>query len=419
MRKIQKTICREELKSRIPALFAYIEENDAGEFKLHTATDSLQGCYGKIVENITLPKGFALSIKEGEDTKSLLKDEETYSYRTLMNYYYEYKDYDFTDEDNSTFIDFIVRAIGKVKIDTENKYKDCDMVPDYIYLANARRLFHQYSKMKMMYDYYTGGDDEFGINILEKDACCLCSKYRRMGGTEMYNELNDTLIPMAESIAKEYRSYVAEEEADGEKTARWDLCNTSEDLNIKLYNRCSIHIPLNFTQSINDIGYLSCYLNEWVGGDVHKEGELYTYNGSTYICNEEIDVYDDKTMSFVFDDKTHFTKINEADTSLTYCHLTGGKFAFYNEDGSEINKSEYPLDGFSDSKLKSLRKYNDYLNGRDIQETPADGEDWLYYYRKDAVINYTTVNDDYGNIISDSAHYDDNDKLNNDETVNK
>ena len=127
MRKIQKTICREELKSRIPALFAYIEENDAGEFKLHTATDSLQGCYGKIVENITLPKGFALSIKEGEDTKSLLKDEETYSYRTLMNYYYEYKDYDFTDEDNSTFIDFIVRAIGKVKIDTENKYKDCDI----------------------------------------------------------------------------------------------------------------------------------------------------------------------------------------------------------------------------------------------------------------------------------------------------
>ena len=73
MRKIQKVICREEFKSRIPGLFAYIEENDAGEFVLHKATDSLNGCYGKIVESIALPVSLTI------DGNDLLKAGETSS----------------------------------------------------------------------------------------------------------------------------------------------------------------------------------------------------------------------------------------------------------------------------------------------------------------------------------------------------
>ena len=79
MIKIQKTICREELKSRIPALFAYIEENDSGEFKLHKATDSLQGCYGKIVENIKINSSLTV------DGETILTSGNIYSYRTIMN----------------------------------------------------------------------------------------------------------------------------------------------------------------------------------------------------------------------------------------------------------------------------------------------------------------------------------------------
>ena len=118
MKKIQKTICREELKSRIPGLFAYIEENDAGEFKLHKATDSLQGCWGKIIENIKLPNG--INLKIGNETilsqYDTNKKEPVYSYRTLINYYYQYKDYPFKPDDDGSFIKFMDRAIGKVEI---------------------------------------------------------------------------------------------------------------------------------------------------------------------------------------------------------------------------------------------------------------------------------------------------------------
>lgn len=364
MIKIQKTICREELKSRIPALFAYIEENDAGEFKLHKATDSPQGCYGKIIENIKLPNNICLYIKKLDDSedpenqKYVLKSNETYSYRTLINYYYEYRGYPFKEGvDDSSFISFIDDAIGKVEIDFNAlglNETDNDLVPHYIYLANARRLFNQYSKMKVVYDYYTGGDNTFDINVLDGDICCLCMKYRRMGGTVMYNKLK-ILISQAETIADEYYSYTQK-----------------DNLMLKL------NVVLN--QSIHDIGYLSCYLNEWTGGDEHFAGELYTYNGRTYRCAEtNHDIYNKETMRFEFDN-TKFELIPQ-----TKINPNGG--------------TDYQLKGNSDSKLRSLRRFKQYINGQDKEERPGDNEDWLYYYRKGIVINYTTVNDNLGNIV--------------------
>ena len=350
MRKIQKTICREELKSRIPALFAYIEENDAGEFKLHKATDSPQGCYGKIVENIKITKSLTI------DGQPVIESGNTYSYRTIMNNYYQYKNDEEVVNDNKPFFEFIERAIGKIEIDLNElglNEVDNDFVPHYIYLANARRLFNQYSKMKVVYDYYTGGDDTFDVNVLEGDICCLCTKYRRMGGTKMYNKLK-TLISEAENIANEYYGYV-------------DRDKLTLELNVIL------------NQSIHDIGYLSCYLNKWVGGDEHFAGELYTYNGRTYRCIENNhDIYNKETMRFEFD-STKFELIPQAKT---------------NPDGG----IDYLLNGSSDSKLRSLRRFKEYINGEDKEERPDNNEDWLYYYRKGIVVNYTTVNTDLGNI---------------------
>jgi hypothetical protein len=350
MIKIQKTICREELKSRIPALFAYIEENDAGEFKLHKATDSPQGCYGKIIENMIINASLTV------DGQSVIISGNTYSYRTIMNTYYQYKNNEEVVNDNKSFFDFIDRAIGKIEINLDElglNETDNDLVPHYIYLANARRLFNQYSKMKIVYDYYTGGDDTFDVNALEGDICCLCAKYRRMGGTVMYNKLKE-FISKAENIANEYYDYISE-------------------------NKLTFNLNLVLNQSIHDIGYLSCYLNEWVGGDEHFEGELYTYNGRTYRCTEtNHDIYNKETMRFEFDN-TKFELIPQ-----TKINPNGG--------------TDYQLKGSSDSKLKSLRRFKQYINGQDKEEKPSDNEDWLYYYRKGIVINYTTVNTDLGNI---------------------
>jgi len=411
MSKIQKTICREELKSRIPGLFAYIEENDAGEFKLHKATDSLQGCYGKIVENIELPYNICLYIKELDDSedpenpKYVLKNNETYSYRTLIDYYYEYKDYPFKDGiDDSSFISFIDTAIGKTEIDFNALGLDeenNDMVPHYIYLANARNLFNQYSKLKIAYDYYTGGDDSFDINTLDGDICCLCAKYRRMGGTIMYNKLKQ-LISDAESVASTYYDYVA----------------NGDNLTLKL------NVPLK--QSIHDIGYLSCYLHEWVGGEEHFAGELYTYNGCTYRCmKNNHDKYNEELMRFEFDDDDNklFRKITDLyvgegqeeiyDKLISSYNPFGNKWVIRDEDGNILTDDKsYNLSGSADSKLKSLRKYKNYINGEDKEEKPSDDEDWLYFYRKGVVINYTTVNDNYGNIVSLSNPYKDNGEMN-------
>lgn len=56
------------------------------------------------------------------------------------------------------------------------------------------------------------------------------------------------------------------------------------------------------------------------------------------------------------------------------------------------------LDGKTNSKLTSLRRYEGYLNEFDILETPPIGADWLYYYRVGAVRNISTINDENGNI---------------------
>lgn len=350
MIKIQKTICREELKSRIPALFAYIEENDSGEFKLHKATDSLQGCYGKIVENIKINSSLTV------DGETILTSGNIYSYRTIMNNYYQYRDDEDVVSNNEAFFNFIHRAIGKIEIKlTElglNK-EDNDLVPHYIYLSNARKLFNQYSKLKTIYDYYTGGSDTFDVNILEGDICCLCTKYRRMGGTIMYNKLN-TLIAQAETIADEYYGYAQKD-------------------------KLTLNLNVNLIQSIHDIGYLSCYLNDWVGGDEHFAGEFYTYNGRTYQCiADNHDKFNKETMQFEFD-TTYFELVSQ-------------------EKIDPDRGTDYDLSGYADSKLKSLRKYKEYINGEDKEEWPDNNEDWLYYYREGVVVNYTTINDDLGNI---------------------
>ena len=44
MKVIKRNICLEELKSRIPALFPYIDFDEFGNVIKHKATDSVDGC---------------------------------------------------------------------------------------------------------------------------------------------------------------------------------------------------------------------------------------------------------------------------------------------------------------------------------------------------------------------------------------
>lgn len=52
---------------------------------------------------------------------------------------------------------------------------------------------------------------------------------------------------------------------------------------------------------------------------------------------------------------------------------------------------EVTVTAYADSKLKSLRRYETYINEFGISEMPPEGEDWLYFYRIETPINYTDI----------------------------
>ena len=139
MRTIEYKVSYENMISRIPGLFAYLDSNALGEVSLHHASDSNCGCYRKIVENIKLPVGTSLIV----DEKVLLEEGKTYTFRTIITYYYQYRNlftkYVYNSDEtrsitpeeyrnldvrkqrfykrqiNSDFIKFVERGIGKIE----------------------------------------------------------------------------------------------------------------------------------------------------------------------------------------------------------------------------------------------------------------------------------------------------------------
>lgn len=85
-------VCLEEFKCRIPALFPYISWNNNGTTETHVATDSSDGSYGKIIDNMKIPEDVKLTnfiqIQENEipgtytwdETNTILISESTTEY---------------------------------------------------------------------------------------------------------------------------------------------------------------------------------------------------------------------------------------------------------------------------------------------------------------------------------------------------
>ena len=102
MRYIDYKVSKEDAISRIPGLFAYIDIDDEN---VHKATDSVMGCFEKYVDNIkclvtneeTQETLFGFCepyiVVENDEEKHFVffEKDTTYSYRTLITYYYRYK----------------------------------------------------------------------------------------------------------------------------------------------------------------------------------------------------------------------------------------------------------------------------------------------------------------------------------------
>lgn len=332
-------ISKEPLLSRLPALFAYIDYETNGDAAVHKATDSIDGCYGKIIENITY-------------------NGTIYTYRDLINYYYQYKD---TTDGDRDFIAFIDKGIGKREISEEEYPRETyELVPDYIYIATAQKQYEEmYNLQKLCKAYQTGLEN--GMESTQS-ICCDCERYEKMGGDKMLSFLQEC-VNDAKAIADEYYSYVASE-------------------------RLNLHLSINLNCTMNDLGLLTAYTDTWVAGEKYNVGDLVYYNQQTYVCTKETTGY-----------------WNEETNELLFPYNIKGEencFELITEVEGEEQKEDISI-GFNevittDSKLKSLRRYKEYTDTIGNVSYPEYGYDWLYYYRVGQVTNYATLNDDFGNI---------------------
>ena len=386
MRTVEYKVSYENMISRIPGLFAYLDSNALGEVSLHHAYDSNCGCYGKIVENIKLPVGTSLIV----DEKVLLEEGKTYTFRTIITYYYQYRNlftkYVYNSDEtrsitpeeyrnldvrkqrfykrqiNSDFIKFVERGIGKIEIpfdkyneliNNSNLYihicKDSNVitkedynqlsekekknyhlkrnenVPKFLYLANVISLYNELVKMGKQCMFYQNNQEKFGNN---KHMCCLCERYMNMGGDDL-REYVGGLIDVYKEISDEYFSY-----ADNEKSMTLDF-------------------DIDLVSSYDDMGIMNSYITEWLPYKTYYKGDRVFYNGdvwhyqtdntgyfyedvvgSIWRCKEDNNGYFYKdALKVVFSDR-YFEKINNVfeKIDIQYENI---------EDGTILTNDEY------------------------------------------------------------------------------
>lgn len=431
MKTIEYKVSFEKMISRLPGLFAYLDSDDFGVVSLHKATDSLDGCWGKIVENIKLPSDVSLTIKrthvitfedvtneyiwldsseekhvaqesdidsEIEEYYFFLKGDEVYSYRTIIDYYYQYRD-ELEDEDK--FKQFIEKAIGKEVVPDNVKGT---ATPKYVYLSNAKNLYNQLVKMDKQCEFYNH-NLEVGLTDKDKHLCCLCERYDNLGG-DAFKDYVGSLIPKAEQIANEYFNYAKAAE-DEEKSMTLDF-----------------FIDLNSTYQ--DFGIMSIYAPQWIPCKRYYVGDKVMFDGELYICvKENTGKWDEDLLTVVFaeinennqrifakyGDLSSFEDIMDDDAIDEY---NKSRIVAFNEDGytrpRSISQSNLPfmIESTTNSKLPDLHRFVTYYNDDGVAERPSEGFDWLFYYRVGTILNIRTINDDLGNILSYSHPQDEN-----------
>lgn len=469
MKTIEYKVSYEKMISRLPGLFAYLDSDEFGTVSLHKATDSLNGCYGKLVENITLPTGVncnnpfyslcyqtncyinystskiieeydyqQLTSKEAENyslnenskiisqaefeelcvldendeidevktqdkkntysmlyvnnitfdeyitvkeyEQKALKGGNTYTFRTLISYYYEYKDY---LNDNNPFKKFIERGIGKITVD-EEYLLDNDIVPKFIYLSDVRRFYNEIIKIHKRCEYYNLGLQDHKLNK-DKHFCCLCERYEKMNEEPFFTKFKNYLIgliSLADEIATEYYGYTAQKTME-------------------------LEFAVDLTSSYEDLGIVTPYIPQWIPGRKYKKGDKVVYNDELYICTC-------KENEFTTGEWNEIYQMIVFDTK-NFMPCQNGMTCYDDNDKPEQVFNPFVIEGKTDSKLTDLRRFSTYFDENNVSQMPKYGYDWLYYYRVKQninigtsanpvylynVVNIRTKNDELGNILN-------------------
>ena len=351
MKTIQYRVSYENMISRLPGLFAYLESDDFGVISLHSAIESQNGCYGKIIENIKLP--VSLIVEEN----TILEKDKTYTFRTIISNYYQYREQLHSDND---FITFIEKGIGKITLPS-SKFENYPAAPKFVYLSNVRNLYNELVKMSKQCKYYYEHKQDIGN---DKYLCCLCERYERIGGDILKEEVKK-YIPMAKTIASEYLVYAK---------------NADKSMQLEF--------NVDLTSSYEDLGLMTPSITEWLPYKRYYKGDKVFYDDKIKIATKETTGKWDADLEKVVFDESAF---KDYESGLE-------KDIKIDED------TDYPTDfdvkGQTDSKLTDLRRNVTYLNNDNVAERPEKGRDWLFYYRIGLVVNISTLNDEFGNILT-------------------
>ena len=445
MRTINYKVSYEKMISRLPALFAFLEIDEQGTCEIVSAIKGKQGNYGEIVANIQIPKEFNTTINNEEkpiafidfdyfctdNTHLLIESGKEYTYRTIIDTYYKATtDKEWTRNNgiyDEPFLAFVERGIGKKYVgltQEPNDKKECGvsqtdkfpLAPDYIYLGEAQTLLDKMVKMKKQVDFYEQhiktcvGDKKYYDQLR--------TEYELTNGDKLITKLYE-LVQEAHKVADEFLSYAKE-------------TNLTLDFNVNLVN------------TIKDLGMVTPYIQEWVEGKRYYEGDVVYYvdengYGMTWECvfeNGGLDgivktddydryytegEYNTETEVITFDNGYDETtkkrnwkpqslnwvnrnerwicpkcgKVYETNTTSCKCGYVG-----------EFTYSKYipnmshtiSVNGQCNSHLASLRRFETYMNSKEEAEYTDQYTDWLWYYRKNRIMNREAKYDEMGNI---------------------
>lgn len=359
MKTIDVHIPYEDIISRVPGLFAVIDNG-----RKVSAANYQDGCYGHIVADIKLPNTKEETVKLVVNGIKILNEGEIYTYKTIMMYYYQYKELLPKDD---VFIKFVEEGIGKVYIKIDN----APLAPEYIYMSQVDGWLKKLNLLQTQCVYY---NDLPNGKKNDEHLCCLCDYYAKIGGTALLDKVKD-LKSKRNEVAKKYSGYAQD--------------NTHIEL----------HIDLETTHK--DLGVTTPNVELWSPYKTYREGDEVFYDGKLYVANkggskgewdEELEINKfSKTEWDVKEPKFQITKKPEE------------KEANKTEE-KEANKPEditsFTIGGRTDSKLKDLRRSVTYVNEQDIPEKPLGYKDWLFYYRVGVVRNISARTDEEGNIVT-------------------
>ena len=418
----------EPMKSRIPAMFPYIEPDENYYGVLHHSYDKYDGCWGMIVPDLKV--SFSLIDVDNED-KVVFENGKFYSYRNLIDWYYhviEIKNANLSDSESNreltneekVFVSFIEKAIGKVSIP---ETITGDYVPETMYMTEMQDWIDKMEPLSSVCDCTLDGFSN------DPEKCCDCSMYCASGGTAMLEFLKEQ-VQQIRAISDEYYGYALDDEG-------------------KFHGGPSMNILL--TDENEYFGYMEPYSEEFVPGKRYHVGEVVFYEGVSWILwmgsggtnftlNNYFDEnrdkeeegffyyghYDPVSCKIVFDsnENVHWRRnvVNQkelAEYGLTesamraYYKANDESFpdnSFYvterdsYDDSVKDNIADMVLTGQTESKLQSLRRVSRLVDSRGNVSAPdsSSNEDWCCLYQVGLVTNIVTWTDDNGNI----AYYD-------------